>query len=60
MGAVDVSKVQKKHALVEARGYAGLQLKTTTYRTIVDISLDNIERLIDAELEAFWGLCIGE
>lgn len=60
MGAVEISKLNRRFALLEARGYAGMQLHSIFSQGKIDISLDNIEKLINGEAEVFFTLKTGD
>jgi hypothetical protein len=60
MGAVEIFKINRRFALLEARGYAGMQLHSILSEGRIDISLDNIEKLINCEADVFFKLKIGD
>lgn len=52
MGAISASELQKRHALIEARGYSGSISREDKY----NIQLDKFVKLIKSESERFFQL----
>ena len=60
MGVVDARAVPKKHSLIEARGYADIELNAVEAEAKIKISLDNLVQFIDGEIVVFFGLREGK